>query len=307
MRKFKRYKYFEPAAGGLHHHGGLLRFLRLAGAGPQRTTAAEDTRECNTKRTAVAIAGLHDAPRYRTAALARGVRMTGYRTSRRAYLTCLACSLVHAQDLQVYPELDANFKLNSVVRLNFQAKGDREAGDPLQSQVGPGILIYLKPLIRLRHVTAFDLDDTKSRFLVLEGGYRYLSAPNTPTDNRMIVAYTANYPLKGDFLISDRNRADLDWKNDNFTWRYRNKFTLQRTLSVVSWHFIPYVACEPYYESQYSKVSTTALYAGSLFPVGKHVQFDTYYETENNTGKRPNKQDVGVGFALRLYFAREKQ
>jgi len=40
--------------------------------------------------------------------------------------------------------------------------------------------------------------------------------------------------------------------------------------------------------------------------VGKHVQFNTYYEHENNTGKRPNRQTNSVGLALYLYFSREK-
>jgi len=71
-------------------------------------------------------------------------------------------------------------------------------------------------------------------------------------------------------------------------------------------HLIPYVAAEPFYESQYGKWSTTDLYVGSLFPVGKVVQFDLYYEHENNTGKHPNKQNNFVGVVLYLYFSREK-
>jgi hypothetical protein len=224
-----------------------------------------------------------------------------------AFLIGLAWLPVRAEDLQFLPELDANFKLNSVFRVNLQAKGDREAGDPVQFQIGPSVLLYLKPLIKLKEVTAFDLDDTKSRFLVLEAGYRYLTAPNTPTDNRMIVAATSNFPLKGGFLISDRNRADLDWKKGIFTWRYRNRFQLERAVPIASYHLIPYIASEPYYVAQYNKWSTTALYAGCLFPVGQHFQFDSYYEHENNTGKRPNKQDKEIGLALHVYFSREKR
>jgi len=82
---------------------------------------------------------------------------------------------------------------------------------------------------------------------------------------------TSHFPMKAQFLISDRNRADLDWKN-GFTWRYRNKLTIERTFAAHSYHFIPYAAAEAYYESQYAKWSTTDLYAGCLFPVGKHVR-----------------------------------
>jgi hypothetical protein len=224
-----------------------------------------------------------------------------------AFLACCACLPARTQDLQFLPEFDANLKLNSVVRVNYQVKGDREAGDPVQFQTGPSIQLYLKPLIRLKEATAFDLNDAKSRFLVLDAGYLYITAPNTPTDNRMVVSAASNFPLKAGFLISDRNRADLDWKNGTFNWRYRNRFQIERTLAIPSYHLIPYVASEPYYVSQYNKWSTTALYAGCLFPVGKHVQFDLYYEHENNTGKRPNKQDKEIGLALHLYYSRETQ
>ena len=57
---------------------------------------------------------------------------------------------------------------------------------------------------------AFDLDNAKKRFLVLETGYRYIGDPGTPTENRMITAATFDLPMKAGFSISDRNRADLD-------------------------------------------------------------------------------------------------
>lgn len=231
-----------------------------------------------------------------------------------AYKRCLGLAVflysaslaAHAEEGNFDPELDGSFTVNRLIRLNFQAKDERDAGNPAQASIGPGIQFYLKPLIRLKKVTAFDLDDAKSRFLVLEEGYRYVSAPNEPTTNRMLVSATFTFPTVFGVVLQDRNRADLDWKTGNFYWRYRNRFTLQRTFSIHSFHLIPYGAVEPYYVEQYHKWSTTALYAGSLIPVGKHVQFDTYYENENNTGKAPNKPVRTLGLALRLYFSREK-
>jgi hypothetical protein len=122
----------------------------------------------------------------------------------------------------------------------------------------------------------------------------------------MLTAVTFNLPLAAGIRLSDRNRADLDWKNGIFTWRYRNKLSLGRTFAIRSDHFIPYVAAEPCYESQYGRWSTTALYVGSLSPVRKHVQFNSYFEHENNTGKHPNQQVNAVGLALCVYFSLEK-
>lgn len=208
-----------------------------------------------------------------------------------------------AQTPDFVPEIDAHVTVNSFMRTYLQTKDDRDAGASDQFSIGPSVQFYLKPLIKLKRITAFDLDDAKSRPLVLENGYRYLTAPAEPSTQRMQPMLTSHFPLKAGFLAADRSRADLDWKNGEFTWRYRNKLTIERTVRVNSYHFIPYIAAEPYYLSQYSKWSTTDLYAGALLPVGKHVQFNCYYEHENNTGKSPNQPKNYVGLALELYYS----
>jgi hypothetical protein len=76
--------------------------------------------------------------------------------------------------------------------------------------------------------------------------------------------------------------------------------------TIRSFHFAPYIAAEPFYESQYSKWASTDLYAGSMFPAGRHVAFDLYYEHENDTGKRPNRQKNYVGLKIQLYLSKQK-
>ena len=225
------------------------------------------------------------------------------------FLASLICFSppARAQDTQFLPEIDANFRVNSYTQAYVQAKNDRDGGDPQQFTFGPSIQFYLKPLVRLKRVTLFDLDETKSRTLVVESGYRIITAPDTPNENRLIEAAIIHLPLFAGILLSDRNRFDLDWKNGAFTWRYRNKLALQRTVSIHSFHFIPYVAAEPFYESQYNKWSSTDLYAGSLFPVGKHVEFNSYFQFENDTGKKPNRQQYYVGLAMYLFFPEKRQ
>jgi Protein of unknown function (DUF2490) len=216
---------------------------------------------------------------------------------------CIAGSAQSSQEVQFLPEIDAYLKVNSELRVSAQAKDTRDGGESTQVAIGPSMEYYLKPLIRLRNITAFDLDDAEARPLVLEAGYRYLGAPGKPSTNRIPVAVTSHLPLKAKLLLTDRNRADLDWSSGNFTWRYRNMLSLQRTLAIHSYHPIPYVSAEIYYESQYRKVSTTELYAGSLFPIGKHFQVKAYYEHQNNTGKHPNQQLHGLGLALNIYLS----
>ena len=93
-------------------------------------------------------------------------------------LACFACLPVHAQDTQFLPEIDAHLTFNHYVRGYLQAKDDREGGDPTQFTFGPSIEFFLKPLIKLKSVTLFDLDDAKSRPLVLESGWRRCANTN---------------------------------------------------------------------------------------------------------------------------------
>jgi hypothetical protein len=241
---------------------------------------------------------------------------TKHREWRRAVHTCWLALLLllflcrtgvaeSTQETEFFPEVDAYLTLNKETRVSFVAKDTREGGDSTQASIGPSIDFYLKPLIKLKRITAFDLDDAKSRPLVLTAGYNFLTAPNSSSTNRVLVSATSHLPIKADLLFTDRNRADLDWSDGAFTWRYRNKPSLQRTFAIHSYHLLPYASAEFYYESQYSKFSTTELYAGTNLPLGKHVELDTYYEHQNNTGKKPNKQVNGLGLTVSLYFSRE--
>jgi hypothetical protein len=219
-------------------------------------------------------------------------------------LLLLVCLPARAQTstTEFLPEIDVNFKLNSNVRFLFQAKETREGGDPTQAEVGPSVEFYLKPLLKLKNVTLFDLDDAKSRPLVLAVGYRVVPSPGKPTINRMEPVLTFHVPITARILITDRNRADLDWSPGKFVWRYRNRLTAERRFTIKDYHPGPYVSAEVFYESQYSKISSTNLYAGCLLPMNKHIEFDPYYEHENNTGKRPNQQVNAIGLILNLFF-----
>jgi hypothetical protein len=200
------------------------------------------------------------------------------------------------------PEIDVHLQPVSSIRVVFQVKRTREGGDPVQTELGPSVEFYLKPLLRLKDATAWDLDKSKSRALVFSVGYRCLLAPNKPTVNRFEPVVTFHYLLKGRILISDRNRADLDWSSGPFVWRYRNKLTVERRLTIRGYHPGPYVSVESFYQSKYEKWSSTALYAGCQFPIAKHVALDSYYEHENNTGGKTNQQINAAGLVLNLHF-----
>ncbi len=92
------------------------------------------------------------------------------------------------------------------------------------------------------------------------------------------------------FLVSDRNRADLRFIDGEFSWRYRNRLTVERTVSILSYHFSPYVRGEVYFDSNYEKWSRTSGTLGGAFPISQHTEIEIYYEHQNDTGKSPNRQ-----------------
>jgi hypothetical protein len=238
--------------------------------------------------------------------------ITLYKKSRRPTLVLIPLTLLLApawsfsQTAEFLPEIDAYYKIKSDIRLTFQAKETREAGDPTQAEIGPSAEFYLKPLLRLKDVAAFDLDDSKARPLVFSVGFRYVPSPDKPTVWRMELVATPHFPLIAKILLTDRNRADLDWSNDGFVWRYRNRLGLERAFTIRSYHPSPHVAAEAFYQSQYQKWSTTALYAGCVFPLGKHLQLDPYYEHQNITGKHPNQQLEQFGLILNIFIQTRK-
>jgi Protein of unknown function (DUF2490) len=215
-----------------------------------------------------------------------------------------------AQTDQFLPEIDLTYKVTSAVRASFQAKQTREGGEETTAEIGPSVEFYLKPLIRLQNVTLFDLDDAKSRPMVFSIGYRYLPSPNSPSPNspavnRLEPTLTFHFPAAR-FLLSDKNRGDLDWTHGNFSWRYRNRVQIEKRLTIHRYHPAPYASAEFFYQSRYAKWSDTALYAGCLFPIAKRFEFDTYYEHQNNTGKRPNQKLNQLGVKLLVDLSKSR-
>ncbi len=215
--------------------------------------------------------------------------------------------LANAQIAEFFPEIDVYTGLTPHARFWFQAKDVREDGASTQAEIGPSLDFFLKSHARLQALTTFNLDDSKKSLLALSVGYRYLPSPGNPTENRILLMATPNLPLKTALLLSDRNRLEINFTNGNAYWRYRNRLTLERTLTVHSYHAFLNASAEFYYNSQYGKWSDTALYAGCIFPLGKKTELNPYYEHQNNTGKSPNQQINGFGLILNLFFRRNEK
>jgi len=206
------------------------------------------------------------------------------------------------QSLQGWPEVDTYFNLSSDVRVSFFAAATREDRQGTDAEIGPNIDFYFKPLVKLKRITVFELDPSKSRLLMFRAGYRYMPSTNGPTEHRGLLEATGRYPLVRGVLLSDRNRLDLRSIDGELAWRYRNRISAERTVSIRSYHFTPYIRAEVYYDGNFHKWSRTAETAGCIFPFRKRYEIEPYYEHQNETGTAPNRQVNALGLVLSLYF-----
>ena len=217
-------------------------------------------------------------------------------------LLALFSMSAQAQTYQTWPEIDTYINLNQNFRLYFIATQTIENSQGTDAEIGPNLDFFFKPIFKTNRGVIFQPDRSKARPFLLRAGYRYLPSTNGPTENRCVLEATGRYALKSGFLFSVRNRADLRFIAGEFSWRYRIRPTVERTVSIRSYHFTPYVRGEAYFDSNYGKWSRTSGDLGAAFPIRKHTEIEPYYEHQNDTSKSPNRQINAFGISLNLYF-----
>ena len=158
----------------------------------------------------------------------------------------LAASPARSQQTEQFcPEVDTYVKLNPTFRFMSNASTTQESGNTIGSQFGANFDVFMKPLLKLKRFTVFQLDESKSRPLTIRVAYDLLPNVGKPLENRMVRDGTPRYPQAG-ILVANRNRVELRWINGDFPWRYRNRLAVERTFGIHSYHFTPYVRGEAY-------------------------------------------------------------
>jgi hypothetical protein len=210
-----------------------------------------------------------------------------------------------AQSEQVWPEVSTFLKLNDRMRFYFLATTVKETRESTEGEFGPNFDFYIKPL-RKKHraLSMFHLDESKSRLVMVRVGYRYIHpyTGDAPDEHRGVLELTARHNMPGGVLVSDRNRMDLRSVGGEYSWRYRNRLTIEREFSIGRFKPSPYVRGEVYYDSRFDKWSRTALIAGSTFPINRHFELEGYFEHQNDSGGSSNRTVNAVGVVVNLYF-----
>jgi hypothetical protein len=190
------------------------------------------------------------------------------------------------------------------MRLWLRVDRLREEDAPTQTEVGPSLEFSVKPLLTLRRLAEKQPDLAKSRVPTLTIGYRYFFSPGAAqeNENRVVLEASPRLPVFWKVLLTERNRGQLRVIAGKFSWRYRNRLTLERAIRVSSHSFSPFLRGEGFYDSNYEKWSATALSAGAIFPVKKHIELEPCLQHQNQTASIPNRHVETLGVKFSLYF-----
>ena len=222
-----------------------------------------------------------------------------------AWLLLSAALPAGAQTVGVWPEVEVFVRLNSKTRLLLVATTVQQNGDTTDAEFGPTFDLFLKP-IRRPPKLLYRLDESKNRVLMIRSGYRYLpSYAGGSSENRAFLEATVRYPMTGPFghlLLSNRHRMDFRVIDGTYSWRYRNRLSLERELSVGVVRVNPYARFEMFYDSRFAAVSRTETMAGASFPIGRYWELEGYFDYQLDTGSAPNKKTRAVGVVSTFYF-----
>ena len=161
------------------------------------------------------------------------------------------------------------------------------------------------------------IDYIPNEHVILRTGYRFGKSLGETTEpykeHRLVTEQTLRKLLPGDLLLSDRNRQDFRFINGDFSFRYRNRVTIEREVHLFKKRTItPYVSGEIFYDSRYSIWNRNRLAVGvqtslrhgtplrMLLPK-RQVILDLYFLRQNDS-RAETPHVNGVGAALTFYF-----
>jgi hypothetical protein len=196
--------------------------------------------------------------------------------------------------------------------------------------VKPKVRLYLIGTVsksvedgEIRNAQAFEaqigahVDYIPNDHIILRTGYRFGSSvgdTDSPyKEHRILTEQTLRKLLPGDVLLSDRNREDFRFISGDFSFRYRNRLTIEREVHLLKERTItPYASAEIFYDTRYNAWNRNRFAVGlqqslrrgplrrMLLPK-RQVILDLYYMRQNDS--RSETQHVNaIGAALAFYF-----
>jgi hypothetical protein len=207
---------------------------------------------------------------------------------------------------EFWPEIDVYVHVKPKVRLYLIATVSKSVEDG-----------------ELRNAKGFEaqigahIDYIPNEHVIMRAGYRFGSAIGSNNDpfkeHRLLTEQTLRKLLPGGLMLSDRNREDFRFVTGEFSFRYRNRVTLEREFHLLKERPVtPYVSGEMFYDTRYKTWNRNRLAVGvqtslrrgpirKLLLPKRQIVLDLYYMWQNDS--RAEIQHVnGIGAALAFYF-----
>ena len=224
-------------------------------------------------------------------------------------LVVIGAQVVRAQESsthnEFWPEIDVYINLKPKVRLFLLGTVSKSVEDgelfnakAFESQIG-------------MHV-----DYIPNKHFILRTGYRFGTSVGETSEpfkeHRLLTEQTLRKLLPGNLLLSDRNREDFRFLNGDFSFRYRNRVTLEREFQLQKRTVTPYVSGELFYDTRFDSWNRNRLAVGvqtslrrgplrkMLLPK-RQVILDVYYMRQNDSRSNPAHVNA-IGASLAFYF-----
>ena len=207
---------------------------------------------------------------------------------------------------EFWPEIDVYVNLKPKIRLFFVGTSSRSVEDgevfnstAYEAQLGAAI------------------DYIPNKHVVLRVGYRRGFSVGNDVDpykeNRVLTEQTLRRLIPGSLLLSDRNREDFRFIDGAFSFRYRNRVTLEREFHIFKGRTVtPYGSAEIYYDTRFDAWNRNRLIVGvqtslrhgpilKLLMPKRQISLDLYYARQNDS--RSSSEHVNaLGATLAFYF-----
>jgi hypothetical protein len=206
---------------------------------------------------------------------------------------------------EFWPEIDVFYKLNDKSRLfgMYTATRPENLRTYADGQTGIHLDLYGLSPFRKHRVVDF-ADESRSKFLLVRLGYLFSSPKNdsgTAEEHMAITEATGRAHLRGQILLSVRNRLDLRWVEGAPRHRYRVRTKLERNFKIGRVDLTPYAHAEVFYDLYRRDWSRFRYAAGAEWTVTKWFVFEAYYLRQNTWAAVPQFVNA-TGLVAQFYI-----
>ncbi|RFM27320.1 DUF2490 domain-containing protein [Deminuibacter soli] len=208
---------------------------------------------------------------------------------------------------QLWPELDAYYRINNQYRIVAKISGTRQKNSDYSDGSFSLFGDYFTKARYLHEATG--MDSTSVYALWLRAGYMYSASPPSSKDpfrEHTLVGMANNrFYFLWKLMGTLRNRLDIRFTDGDVKFRYRPRFMLERDMHTAYLTFTAYVYAEYFFNLGQGELNRLRICGGAELKVTRILSFETYWF--HQFGNKPEVQKVNaIGVSLKAYLKSKK-